>query len=432
MPARRPRAALGATAAALLLSACYPWTPPALSPVTRTAPAGLGTSPVAPAAPRAADAPVTILLSIDGFRPDYLRQGNTPTLDRLAADGVSAAMRPSFPTMTFPNHYTLVTGLRPDRHGIVNNTMIDPARPGVTFRLSDSVQNRDRFWWDGAEPLWVTAEKAGIRTGTMFWPGSEADIGGIRPTAWVPYAAPFDTTQRVDFVLDWLRRPGAAQPGFVTLYFDTVDKTAHNAGFDSPDKLAAIRESDAGVARLLAGLATLGRPANLVIVSDHGMAPVPPANLIDVSAQVADPRMTVWAEGPQLSIFAKPGGAAAVAAWLAQPMPHATCWARGAIPARFRFGTHPRTPDGLCLADRYWRFVGEPPRAYLKGEHGFAPDDPAMAALFIAHGPAFAAGKRLATFDNVAVYPLLRDLIGLPAATGIDGDDRPFRNVRRR
>lgn len=427
---------IAALIAPLLLAACYPYTPPALTPVTRPAGPASGALPgpamtSAAAAPVVDRAPVTILVSIDGFRPDYLGQGNTPTLDRLAADGVSAVMRPSFPVMTFPNHYTLVTGLRPGRHGVINNTMLDPGRPGVVFRNADAAQVRDGFWWDGAEPLWVTAERAGIRTGTMFWPGSEAAIRGVRPSAWVPYAAQIDAPRRVDFVLDWLRRPVPDRPGLLTLYFDTIDKTSHTAGFDSPEKIAAIRESDAGVARLLAGLAAIGQPANLIVVSDHGMAGVPADHLIDVREQVHDSRMTVLAEGPQLSVFARPGGEAAMAAWLARPMPHATCWKKEAVPARFHFGAPARAPDWLCLADRYWRFVGEPPRSYFKGEHGFAPDDPAMAALFIATGPAFRAGRKLPEFDNVDVYPLLRGLIGLPPAAGIDGTDRPFRGVLR-
>ncbi|MES2753539.1 MAG: ectonucleotide pyrophosphatase/phosphodiesterase [Pseudomonadota bacterium] len=416
-----------AAAVLLALSGCYPWTPPALSPVTQ--PAGPATGAAARSAPAAARAPVTILVSIDGFRPDYLRQGNTPTLDRLARDGVSAAMRPVFPTMTFPNHYSMVTGLWPGRHGIINNTMLDPARPGVVFRTADSAQVRDGFWWDGAEPLWVSAERAGIRTGTMFWPGSEAEIRGLRPSAWVPYAAQIDASRRVDFVLDWLRRPLGDRPGFLTLYFDTIDKTSHNAGYDSPDKLAAIRESDAGVARLLAGLAALGQPANLIVVSDHGMAAVPADHLIDVQDMVRNPALTVLAEGPQLSVFVKSGGEDP-AARLAQ-LPHAKCWPRATIPTRFRLADSPRAPDWLCLADGYWRFVGEPPRAYVKGEHGFDPADPAMAALFIAVGPAFGSQRRIASFDNVDLYPLLRRLIGLPPVSGTDASDALSNKVLR-
>src|SRR5215212_2405737 len=131
--------------------------------------------------------PPVILVSIDGFRPDYLDRGVTPVLSGLAADGVRAAMRPSFPSKTFPNHYTLVTGLRPDRNGIVENNMEDAAIPGVTFKMSNQEAVVDRRWWDQAEPIWVTAEKAGIRSATMFWPGSEADIRGVRPSYWLPF-----------------------------------------------------------------------------------------------------------------------------------------------------------------------------------------------------------------------------------------------------
>lgn len=415
--------------AALGLAGCaYPYPPPALAPVAAPAPSASATSVTAVQA----STPVTILVSIDGFRPDYLHQGNTPTLDGLAARAVSATMRPSFPTMTFPNHYTMVTGLRPDRHGVINNTMFDPARPGVEFKTSDAKQVRDAFWWNGAEPIWVTAERAGIRTGTMYWPGSEAAIRGVRPSAWVPYAAEMDWARRVDFVIDWLRRPAAERPRLLTLYFDTVDKASHTQGFDSPEKLQAIRDSDAAIARLLAGLAALGQAANVVVVSDHGMAPVRATDTIDVQAEAADARMTILPEGPQLSIFAKPGGGAAVAAWMATPMPHATCWPRGALPERLHFGHNPRMPDWLCLAEPHWRFVGEAGRAYLKGEHGYEPTDPAMAALFIADGPAFVGGKRLATFDNIDIAPLLRDLIGLPPGRDLDGDDAPFRGVLKR
>ena len=143
-------------AAAAALSACAATPPPALT-----------TNPLADATSEAR-APVTILVSIDGFRPDYLDRGITPTLNALAAAGISASMRPSYPSKTFPNHWTLVTGLRPDRTGIVANKMLDASRPGETFTMASD----DPFWWNAAEPIWVTAERAGIRTATGFWPGS--------------------------------------------------------------------------------------------------------------------------------------------------------------------------------------------------------------------------------------------------------------------
>lgn len=166
---------------------------------------GCATSP-APAPPSQTP-PLVILISIDGFRPDYLDRGVTPTLSRLAQQGVRAEMRPSFPSLTFPNHYTLVTGLRPDRNGIVNNQMEDPTHPGPVFTLRDRKVNTTPFWWEDATPLWVTAEQQGVRTATMFWPGSEVAIHGVRPHDWVRFDQTLPSLARVENVLTWLDRP---------------------------------------------------------------------------------------------------------------------------------------------------------------------------------------------------------------------------------
>ena len=156
--------------------------------------------------------PLTVLISIDGFRADYLGRGVTPTMSAMAAGGASAAMRPSFPSKTFPNHYALITGLRPDRNGIVDNNMEDPAIPGVSFRMSNHDAVVDRRWWDQGEPLWVTAEKAGIRSATMFWPGSEAAVHGVRPSLWLPFDQSKSAESRVDQGLSWADLPSDQRP----------------------------------------------------------------------------------------------------------------------------------------------------------------------------------------------------------------------------
>jgi predicted AlkP superfamily pyrophosphatase or phosphodiesterase len=162
-----------------------------------------------PPGPASGPRPLTILVSIDGFRPDYMTPADTPLLYRLAAEGAVApgGMRPSYPSLTFPNHYTLVTGLRPDEHGIVNNTFRDPAIPGVTFSLGNKEAVLDGKWWDEAEPLWVTAVKAGVKADTMFWPGSEAEIHGVRPTKSAPFDQSMSSAARVDVLLGWLDDP---------------------------------------------------------------------------------------------------------------------------------------------------------------------------------------------------------------------------------
>ena len=180
-----------------------------------TAPRPVAEGPSAQAS--AAKAPLTILISIDGFRADYLDRGDTPTMKALADDGVRAAMRPSFPSLTFPNHYTLVTGKRPDHNGIVGNTMEDPQIPGVTFTLSNRDAVTDSRWWEMAKPIWVSAEQQGVRTGTMFWPGSEAQIDGVRPTKWAVFDQKKPSNDRVDTLLSWIDETQDAPLGLATL-----------------------------------------------------------------------------------------------------------------------------------------------------------------------------------------------------------------------
>lgn len=384
--------------------------------------AACATAPAPPAAP----APV-IFVSIDGFRADYLDRGVTPNMSRLAAEGVRAqGMRPSFPSLTFPNHYTLVTGLRPDHHGIVNNVMTDPDHPGVVFTLGDRAVNTQPYWWNDAAPLWVSAEKQGVRAATMFWPGSEVEIRGVRPHDWVVFDQAMPSAARVDRVLSWLDRPIAERPRFITLYFDIVDTAGHMSGPDSPELNAAVREVDAAIGKLVDGLAARGLAgANIVVVADHGMAPISAERTVDLDAVIAPALVRyVWPPGPIAGVEPAAGQAEAALAPLLGRHGHAECWKRGEMPARLHFGTHRRAPPVVCLADTGWTMVstGSPRRYPIQGgAHGYDPDDPLMAALFIAHGPAFRAGATVPTFDNVNVYPMLARLIGVTPEAN-DGD----------
>lgn len=394
---------VAAAAIAGLLYACT--APPAIAPL-----------PPVPAAETRA--PVTILVSIDGFRADYLDRGDTPVLARLAAAGARGAMRPSFPTKTFPNHYAIVTGLVPDRNGIVANRFEDPARPGETFTLATT----DPYWWNQAEPIWVAAEKAGIRTATMFWPGSNVKLDGSYPSDWQQFNQQISGRQRVDTIIDWMRRPTATRPRLATLYFDIVDSAGHRFGPGAAETRAALREVDTLIGRLADELTALRQPANLVIVADHGMAAASTTRLIRLD-QLADPAdYRVIEEGPFATIEPQPGREAALAAALLKPHPHMQCWRKADIPARLRYGRNPRVASFLCLGETGWIIATKaPPEPWNGGNHGWDNGAPEMQALFIANGPAFAQGVRLAPFDNVDVYPLLRTLIGLPAASGIDG-----------
>jgi predicted AlkP superfamily pyrophosphatase or phosphodiesterase len=393
------------------------------------------TSPTAaaPAVNPADTAAPLLLISIDAYRYDYLERGLSPTLEMLAKTGVRAAsMQPSFPSLTFPNHYTLVTGLRPDHHGIVNNTMIDP-RLGK-FSLADRRAVGDGRWWAGATPIWETADAHGLRTATMFWPGSEANIHGHRPDYWKPYDGHVSADQRVDQVLAWLDLPPALRPRFLTLYFDAVDHAGHRFGPDTPQVNQALRETDAAMARLVRGLKQRGLfdKINIIVVSDHGMASVPLQNSVLIDKLIPLDQVQRVSLGIVAGFNPKSGSDAArqqfaaVEKTLQQPQPHMQCWDKRHIPARFAYGRNPRVPQLVCLANVGWRITTTSYLAREKGhisigEHGYDNADPRMQALFVAHGPAFRVGARVAAFPNVDVYPLMTHLLDIPAAAN-DGD----------
>jgi ectonucleotide pyrophosphatase/phosphodiesterase family member 5 len=390
---------------ALLIAACAPKAPLAAPP------------------PPAALVPV-ILISVDGLRADYLRRGITPNISALAARGVTTpAMRPSFPTLTFPNHYTIVTGLRPDHHGLVNNNMDDPELGRFAMSIRTAVE--DARWWNGGEPIWVTAERAGIPTATMFWPGSETAVRGVRPRRWLPFDGAMPGAARVDQLLAWLDE--TPRPGLATLYFDTVDHDGHEYGPDSPQLNAAVADVDRQIGRLLDGLKARRIAANIVLVADHGMQQVSADQRILLGALIDPASIKLVAGGAVAAISPLPGHEAMVTAALVKRHDHMQCWEKARLPARFHYGSHPRVPAIICLADPGWMIWLTPPTPEqaarpLAGMHGYDPAHPSMAASFVAAGPAFRAGVVVPAFDNVDVHPLLLRLLGLPAMA-TDGND---------
>lgn len=396
-----------------------------------------GTSAPRRAPTPAADATNALLLvSIDGFRADYLDRGVTPRLAALAADGVRAdAMRPAFPSLTFPNHYTLVTGLYPDHHGIVHNRM-DGDDEKERFVYNDASTTADPRWW-GGEPIWVTAERQGLRSATMYWPGSDAVIAGVRPSYWKTFDRDFSIQDRVATVLGWFDLPPAQRPTFFTLYFEQVDRTGHDHGPDSPEVTAALAQIDAALGRLLDGLAQrgLGDKVNIVVVSDHGLSASSAERTI-LADQIVDTRRVRAVNYGVVAGFApEPGQQRYAESVLLQPHEHMQCWRRTQIPARFRYGKNARIPPIVCLAQAGWiithsDWLKDHLGSFPRGEHGYDNELPDMRALFVAHGPAFRRGARIAEFDNVDVYPMLAHLLHLRPAHN-DGNARTMRVMLR-
>jgi predicted AlkP superfamily pyrophosphatase or phosphodiesterase len=373
-----------------------------------------------------------VLISIDGFRHDYGERAATPTLERLASEGVrTERMIPVFPTLTFPNHYSLVTGLHPERHGIVGNTMYDPDFDAAGEPAWFSLGNRDAVgdgrWW-GGEPLWVTAERQGRRTATMFWPGSEAEIGGTRPSTWLDYDGSLPHSARIDSVLTWLDRPAETRPAFITLYFSSVDSEGHRHGPDAPEVTAALEGVDTALARLVAGLEarSLLDRTDLIVTTDHGMAALDPERIVFLDEYVdldADVERVTW--GAVTGLWPAPGRADAVVRALRERA-HFQAWHREDVPERFHFRGHRRIAPVVLLANEGWtlstRANTEQRGRPSGGTHGFDPELDSMAGVFLARGPSFRSGGAVVRpVAAVDLYNVMAQALGLTPAPN-DGD----------
>ena len=374
-----------------------------------------------------------ILVSLDGFRWDYLEkyQSETPCLRQLAAAGVRAEHLIScFPSSTFPNHYSIVTGLRPEHHGIIYNSFYDPALDAV-FNYHTHECVIDGRWW-GGEPVWVTAGKQGVRSACMFWPGSEAEIAGARPTYYQAFDGSVTCAQRVDGLLGWLSLPADQRPTFCTLYLDVVDHAGHDHGPDAPETAAAVRDVDAAMERLGRGLAARGLrdTTNLIIISDHGMVALGAGqtvfldDLVDLNAVQAD------FLGTEAGLRLRTGTPAELVARIRRASPaHVQVYLREEVPERLHYRDNPRIPPVLIFADEGWEITTRASFAQRikikieRGDHGYDPALPNMGATFIANGPAFRHGVVIPSFENIHIYNLLCAVLGLKPAPN-DGDDR--------
>lgn len=373
--------------------------------------------------------PRVLLISIDGFRWDYRDRFDTPTLDALAQAGVSAAkMQPGFPSKTFPNHFTLVTGLVPDHHGIVSNTMRDPEIPGVTFSMSNRDAVRDPAWWP-AEPIWVTLEKLGKKTAPQLWPGSEAPIGGIRPFRWVEYKQGLSDDERIRLVTDLFDGPKEEWPVFATMYWHAVDDAGHRHGPDSPETKTAVEQVDAALGRLLRAVDALDVDGlHVIVVSDHGMSALSPDRVVYLEDYLDLETIETIDSSPNIGIFPKTSSVDEIYARLKGRHPAMNVYRPSEFPARLQFGTHPRVPPIFVSMDDGWSIVRNR-RANVPygtgGAHGYDNGLDSMQALFVAAGPALKQGVEVPALRSVDVYPLMCRILGIepqpndgnPAAT---------------
>ena len=360
----------------------------------------------------------TILISFDGFRHDYLQKVSTPHFDSLTAGGVkSEGLIPVFPSKTFPNHYAIATGLYPENSGFVGNTMYDP-KWDEWYRISDRQAVEDGKWY-GGEPIWNTLEKQGIRTGTMFWVGSEADIQGMHPTHWKTYNDDMPAKARIDTVMKWMTGAGEQTVDFATLYYSDVDSKGHRYGTDSDSLHNAIRRSDEimGYLKQQMKKRDLWESTNVVIVSDHGMVDLSADKVVrlDEIIDIDDTKRVIW--GPVTMIQPKEDREEEVYQALKSAEDHYRVYKKEELPERYHLKNHRRVKGIVMVADLGYTildedyqedFIASLPRA----THGYDNNKKAMQGFFRAHGPAFKEGAEVEAFQSIHIYELVNHLMG--------------------
>jgi predicted AlkP superfamily pyrophosphatase or phosphodiesterase len=392
-----------------------------------------------PGAPLAPERAIVILVSIDGFRWDYLDRHEAPNLARLAAEGVrSEGLIPQFPSKTFPNHYTIVTGLRLANHGIISNNMRAADIPGE-FSLSNRDVLADSRWW-GGEPIWNTVEKQGRVAAAMFWPGSETVIGGRQATFWKPFDDDLPHPERVAQILAWLKLPEGQRPSFLTMYFSEVDDAGHDAGPESDAVGDAVGNVDRSLGELVTGVNSLGLDdrVHYVVVSDHGMAALSPDRMIVVDHYVDVAAMDVVDWAPVIALSPKDGNVEKLYAALKDKHPHLAVYRKNDIPPEYGISGHPRLPAVIGIADEGWYITsqrevdrwGQSDRRPPGGTHGYDARVRSMHGVFIAAGPRIKSDLVVKPFENIHVYEFICAVMGVTPAKN-DGDPSVTRDMLR-
>ena len=364
--------------------------------------------------------PTVILISLDGFRWDYLSKTDTPNLDILVENGViSESLIPVFPSKTFPNHLSIVTGCYPENHGILSNNMYDQEWDAEYYIGENSDPVKDGRWYD-AEPIWVTAEKQGKLTGTYFWPGSEAEINGTRPSYYGVYDGDISREDRVQKILEWIDLPKQSRPVFMTLYFSDVDSWGHNIGPDAIGMNSIIEEIDESIGLLVSGLnkREILDNINIIITSDHGMAGLSRDRVIflDDYININDVRMVDWS--PVAMILPEDDSIVSTYSALYDAHPQMSVFKKEDVPARLHFNNHRRIPPIICIAADGWSisdrdYFDENPYSFTGGTHGYEPINKSMHGIFIASGPGLKGGLTIDSFSSIHIYEVIAHILDI-------------------
>ncbi|WOC28139.1 ectonucleotide pyrophosphatase/phosphodiesterase [Pseudoalteromonas sp. N1230-9] len=369
---------------------------------------------------KAAEEQSVVLISIDGFRWDYIEKHDAKNLKIISEQGVRATrMRPVYPTKTFPNHLSIITGLLPVNHGIVDNRFCDTER-NECYKMG---KGKDDSTWLNGIPLWNLAQMQGLKAATYFWPESDARFNGMLPDYFYHYSKHSDYQKRVDQIIQWLSLPKAQRPRLVVSYFSLVDSMGHEYGPDAQQTYDAVQQLDNLMANLHTRLKVLDENINLVIVSDHGMASVDPSLSIKIDSLPKDDNFMVQNTGPRVLYYAKPNSKADIKGFskkLTKAADGRFIVLTDQQKRDYHYDKGPRVGDIVLQTTAPRVFTDSKMASYL-GTHGYAYTDD-MAATFIATGPAFKRHVQLDEVNNLDVYPLIAKLLGLNILSPIDSD----------
>ena len=369
--------------------------------------------------------PYVILISADGFRHDLADKYGAVHLQALRTGGVQApSMTPSFPSVTFPNHYSLATGQYPSHHGLVDNNFFDRQKNSF-YGIRDRVAVEDPDFYGGT-PIWVLAEQQKMLSASFFWVGSETAIDGVRPTYYYRFNDKISLDTRLKAVKDWLTLPEDQRPHLITFYLSWVDHAEHFYGPNSKQAEEAVHQVDDAIDRMTRIVDSLHLPVNYVFVSDHGMAQVDTTQPISLSTVIDTTKFIVSAAGTVIHLYAKnPADIGPTFAALKSNAKHYTAWLPKSTPAHWHYkdtdDRHHRIGDIILVADYPFMFH-ERGMHLIAGEHGYDNSIPDMGATFYAWGPAFRTGLTIQPFENVNVYPLIAHILGLKITEPIDGN----------
>lgn len=367
-----------------------------------------------------------LLISFDGFRADYVDWYKTPNLDRIKSDGVMAKqLKPVFPTKTFPNHYSIATGMYVENHGLIGNQFFDK-KLNEYYQMKDRNKVEDEKFY-GGEPIWTTAEKQGVKTASYFWVGSEAKVGGKYPSIWKKYDQKQSFDARIDSVVKWFNMPLKFRPRLVMLYFHEPDNTGQKYGPHSEKNKLMIESVDRTIGKIFNKLKSLKiyQKLNVIIVSDHGMADISKQKKILLNKYIDTEKIKIEGSGAYALLYSDAKNEIEKSYSRLKQLSNIDVYKKENIPDKWHFKNHHRIKSLLVVAKEGWTILKDEFEGsyyfYSKAAHGYDNDLKSMQAIFFAEGPSFKKNYIIPKINNIDIYPLIAHILNIKPYHGIDG-----------